>query len=478
MDPGDWAHTNRRQKPYIGDKMPRTKSIQDRPHDLDWRDALTGAGPRYVQVLRFLEKAIAANLLRPGDRLPPQRRLAKQLGLDLTTVTRVYAEASARHLVHARGALGTFVSAPAVELAPVLDLSMNIPPSPPDTDITELLKAGLARLLAHTNADRLMSYQVAGGGRAERSAGARWLSPMFGAVNPARISVAPGAQAALAGLVLALTRTGEGILTTAMTYPGLLHVSRELARPLVVVDSDEFGMRPDALSRASKEGYGRVVYVNPTLQNPTMATMPEQRRRDIAKVALQYDLQIIEDDPYWLLADAPPPPIAELAPERTHYISTLSKCLAPGLRTAYVVSPDDDAQQRYLSALTAITLVPAPLAIAIATQWIYDGTAKHLCDGVNIETRARQELAEQILAGEDLSWPKGAMHIWYALPEAWTPTELARAARMEGLAVTPSVAFSVGEKEVQAIRISLGGVRDRLGLGDALQRLVGLIQSK
>src|SRR5256885_15818839 len=72
-----------------------------------------------------------------------------------------------------------------------------------------------------------------------------------------------------------------------------------------------------------------LVYLTPTLQNPTAITLAEDRRQEIASIAKRCHVRIVEDDPYWLLADAPPPPIARFAPEQVYYISTLSKCLTP-----------------------------------------------------------------------------------------------------------------------------------------------------
>src|SRR5258708_35054636 len=82
-----------------------------------------------------LQAAVADGSLKPGDRLPPQRRLAAQLDVDLTTVTRAYDEARRRQLLEGRGARGTYVAAPKVELNAVLDLSMNTPPPPAGVDL-------------------------------------------------------------------------------------------------------------------------------------------------------------------------------------------------------------------------------------------------------------------------------------------------------------------------------------------------------
>ncbi|MHA6203465.1 aminotransferase-like domain-containing protein [Dyella soli] len=427
-------------------------------------------------MLRFLERAIAEDRLRPGDRLPPQRQLAKQLGLDLTTITRAFAEATARKLIHARGTLGTFVSMPEVELSPIIDLSMNIPPLPVQVDFGDLLRRGMAQVLTYADVDNLMNYQLNGGGRSERTAGSRWLAPMLGKVDSTRIAVTAGAQAALSALILTLSAPGDHILADAMTYPGLLAAASELGRLVTAVEGDEYGMDPEALASMCRTQGGKLLYLNPTLHNPTTITMPGQRRQAIARVAAQYDLQVIEDDPYWLLAEAPPAPVACLAPDRVHYIATLSKCLAPGLRTAYVVSPSDRWQGRLLTALRATTLMHAPLATAVATQWIHDGSATQLLDGIKSEVRARQELAMQVLPHRGQPWPSGSIHLWYELPGSWTPSALAVAARMEGLAVTPSEAFAVTPGSGQAIRISLGGVRDRPRLRLAIQKLAGLLE--
>jgi DNA-binding transcriptional MocR family regulator len=470
------AHTNDRQYPYIGGKVTRTKSIQEAEGGVDWSAALSGQGPRYLQIVRFLERAMAEGRLRPGDRLPPQRDLAGQLHLDLTTVTRAYAEARARDLIHARGALGTYISTPKVELTPVVDLSMNIPPPPASLDFADLLKRGVEQVLTRADANMLMTYHPGGGSKADREAGAIWLAPVLGRVDPARIVTSPGAQAALAALILALTKPGDAIVTESMTYPGLLGASRQLSRRIVVADRDAHGMTPEALESAYRKEGAKVVYLNPTMQNPTASTMPEHRRRDLARVAAKHDIQIIEDDPYWRLADDAPPSLSHWAPGQVHYISTLSKCLTPGLRTAYVVSPDDNARIRFLAALRAATLMSTPLMTSVATQWIHDGSASQLLEGVRNEARVRQQLAEDILTDGNQHWPAGGIHIWYELPDSWTTQAVAIAARMEGLAVTSSDAFAAGSESATAIRISLGGVRDRARLAQALQRLADLIR--
>ncbi|MCA1857898.1 PLP-dependent aminotransferase family protein [Massilia oculi] len=454
--------------------MSQLKAIQD-PHPPSWLPHLAAqGGPRFLQIADALQAAVADGSLKPGDRLPPQRRLAAQLGVDLTTVTRAYDEARRRHLLEGRGARGTYVAAPKVELNPVLDLSMNTPPPPDGVDFGDMLKQGLSQVLMRADNELLMTYHLGGGSEADRQAGAAWLAPMFGRLDASQVVVCPGAQAAIAALILALTAPGDVILAEPMTYPGLRAAATRFSRRIVAVDADQHGMLPGLLEQACRQHRPRLVYLNPTLQNPTAITMPEGRRRELAGVAQRCHVRIVEDDPYWLLADAPPPPIAALAPHQVLYISTLSKCLTPGLRVAFVLLRDPDERERFLVALRAFALMAAPLTAALATQWILDGSAGGLLEGVRKEARLRHRMARDILAGRYGGTGDG-LHVWLALPAYWNSAQLARAADSEGIAVTPAEAFATGSACANAIRISLGSIQDRGRLQAGLQRLSHLL---
>lgn len=452
--------------------MTPTRQPDSDPRLAAWTSALlTDAGPRYLQIAAFIERGLANGTLRPGDRLPAQRALAVRLGVDLTTVTRGFNEARRRRLIDARGPLGTFVAAPEVELSQRVDLSMNIPPPPAGVDMEALLREGMSQVLLRSNVDLLMTYHVGGGSAADCEAGAKWLAPMLGNIARSRVAVCPGAQAALAALILAYTQPDDVILSEPLIYPGLPHAAAQLGRRVETVAIDADGMRPDALEAACREHAARLVYLNPTLQNPTALTMPEARRRAILAVAARCGARIVEDDPYWLFARHAPPPLARLAPAQVCYVGTLSKCLSPGLRTAFVALPDEAARERFVTALRSFSLMGAPVTNALVTQWIADGTATQLFEEVRTEARARQRIAAQTLG----SSAEDGIHLWYTLPRYWAPRELAAAASTEGLAVAPSSAFQHGTERVSAIRISLGATAERAQLQAALRKLSALL---
>lgn len=454
--------------------MSQLKSMQD--DDVPtWLPRLAvHGGPRFLQIADALQASVADGSLKPGDRLPPQRRLAAHLEVDLTTVTRAYDEARRRNLLEGRGARGTYVAAPKFESSPVLDLSMNTPPPPDGVDFDDMLKQGLSQVLMRADNASLMTYHLGGGSDSDRKAGARWLEPMFGQLDSGEVLVCPGAQAAIAALILALTEPGDLILAEPSTYPGLRTAATQFGRHLVAVEADKHGMVPGMLEQACRAHKPALVYLNPTLQNPTAATMPERRRKELAAIARRCNVRIVEDDPYWLLADAPPPPIATYAPRHVYYISTLSKCLTPGLRVAFVLVRDAQERERFLAALRAFALMVAPLSAALATQWILDGSAGELLAGVRKEARLRHAIARDILAGR-YSGAGDGLHVWLELPAYWSASQLARAADSAGIAVTPAEAFATGDASANAIRISLGSIQDRGRLQAGLRRLSELL---
>src|ERR687890_120854 len=102
---------------------------------LSWMPQLKNDGqPKYLAIAEALLTDVQSGRLKPGSRLPPQRGLAKALGVDLTTVTRAFNEARRMGLIEANAGQGSFVRGPVPErdgfsptTAPIIDLSMNMP---------------------------------------------------------------------------------------------------------------------------------------------------------------------------------------------------------------------------------------------------------------------------------------------------------------------------------------------------------------
>jgi DNA-binding transcriptional MocR family regulator len=440
-----------------------------------WLERARGAaGPIYAAILGALETAIGVGELQPGDRLPPQRAVAAQLGVDLTTVTRAYAAARAAGLVEGEVGRGTFVSArPGDDEAGVADLSMNLPPPPEGLSLGELIGETLAAILQRTDAPTLMAYHPGFGTIGQRRAGADWLAPVLGETPPERLLVSPGAQAALAATFQTLCRPGDAVVCEPLTYPGFKAIAAQLGLRAIPGEVDAVGFVPDQLTATCRRERVAALYVVPTLQNPTTRTMPAGRRAALARAAADAGLWIVEDDPYSRLLDVPPPAIATLAPSRTVHVATLAKTLSPGLRIAYVACPDAALADRLAEALRAIALTPAPLMAALATTWIREGRALALLQGVRAEARARRAIAAELLPAA--LGPPESLHVWLPLASAASAETLRRAAQQRGLALVTHEAFAVGGAAEPGVRISLGGPGRRAALASALGSLAELL---
>src|ERR1700686_4521674 len=124
-----------------------------------------------------------------------------------------------------------------------------------------------------------------------------------------------------------------------MTYPGLKAVAAQKGLVLEPLTMDEQGIVPEAFEKACREKSPKALYLIPTIDNPTTATMSEDRRRKIAALAQKHGVVVIEDDPYAPLRTERLVTVAELAGDITWHIATLSKCATPALRVSYVVAP-------------------------------------------------------------------------------------------------------------------------------------------
>lgn len=446
---------------------------------MDWTPTISElSGPRYQRIVEAMEADIAAGRLVRGQQLPTQRALAKALGIDLTTVTRAYTEARRRAIMEARVGQGSFVSETSARRAvdlphPVaIDLSMNVPPHPLEAQLDERIIAGIEAIRAKSGLTAFLNYQPPGGSAHEREVAARWMRARVPHAHADKLVIFPGAQTILFDLLAHLARPGDVVLTEAITFPGIKAAAARLGVKLVGVTMDDGGILPDALAKACRTHKPKAVYLIPTLHNPTTATLAPERRSAIARIIRDADTLLIEDDAYGLL-DRSASPIANLIPERTYLATTLSKCIAPALRVAYLLTPDGAAQQEMRSALQATVQMPAPLMVALVTHWLESGVADRIIAAIRNEAVGRQQLAQRALKGLQFQSKPAAHHLWLHLP-AGRPDVTAHLLR-NGLAIVAGDAFAVDGPPPHAARVSLGAARNRSELTEALRILVSAL---
>lgn len=449
----------------------------------NWLPDLTSAdGPRYLAIAEAIAHDIAMGTLTAGDRLPPQRHLAKQLGVDFTTVARGYVEASRRGLIESTVGRGSFVRGNAAlhgqhdpRRGMMADFSMNMPPEPNDPELIARMQDGLASISGDLFS--LLRYQGFGGSPVDKEAASAWLSRRGLVPSQERIFVSPGAHPAILAILSIVAKPGETILSEAITYPGVRSITAQLGLNLKGLAMDADGILPDALAEACRTLSPKALYLNPTLQNPLTLTSSDKRRTEICAVARRFNITIIEDDAYGFIASHGPAPLAAIAPDICWHIGGLSKCIGAGLRIAYVVAPDSKAAWTFNAAMRAVSVMASPLMAALATRWIEDGTADSILRFIRSEAAARQRLAAQYFEpGTFLSDPL-SFNIWLPLTRGWTRSAFIGHVRSYGLGVVASDAFTVEGPPAEAVRVGLGGPVSRTTLAAGLEFMSHALES-
>jgi DNA-binding transcriptional MocR family regulator len=450
-----------------------------------WSPALTNRSQPLAQaIVEALAEDIEAGQLKPGARLPTHRELADKIGVAIGTVTRAYLLAQRRGLISGEIGRGTFVRAGGGSINPgdiegeessVIDLSKNrVIRDPRDPLIAE----SLASISKATNLNPLLDYyQPAEGSLRHRAAGAAWLSREGFNVLPEQVLVCSGAQHAMFVALSTLTEPGDTVLTEEVSYPGIKALANLLHLQLQGLPVDEQGLQPEAFAAACRARQGKVLYCIPTIQNPTASVMPLKRRREIARLAREHDIAIIEDDVYGFLDEAAPPPIAAFAPEQCYYINSSSKSIAPGLRIGYMVAPIQ-AVNRTASAISSSMWEAAPLMAEMVTRWIEDGTLERVINWKRRETQARQTLARRILSDYPHNSHPMSCHLWLQMPEPWRGADFSERAAARGVSVMPAEAFVTGRGAApHAVRICLLSTQDRAQLEKGLSVLQEILHS-
>ena len=442
-----------------------------------WAPDLQGrAKPIYRAIAEALAEDIHENRLEAGTRLPPLRDLAERLAVTVGTVHRAYALAETRGLIERQLGRGTFVrtqtaAAPAGAAADgTVDLSRN---QPVEVPLGPTLQRTLAEMAREPDLEGMLDYGHSEGQPRHREILARWIRQRGLGADPERVIVASGAQQALTVALGALTRAGDTLMVEALTYPGIKNLARLFGLRLRAVAMDQDGLIPEDLEAAAAEPGARALYCMPNAHNPTTATLPAERRAAIAEIAERHGLAVIEDDVYPRGAADGPLPIAELAPERTIYISSLSKTVAPGLRVGVIAAP-----ARFHGDLVAVTQTTSwmapPLMAELACRWIEDGTVTELERARDQITERLQAVAAEALTGLGCRQAPHNSHLWLPLAAPWSGAEFAAKAAERRILVSPAEDFAIDPTRAPAAaRICLPNLEEAR-LAAALGALAGL----
>ncbi len=438
---------------------------------VDWVPDLSETkGPMYKRIAQTLIQDIRSGKLKPGDQLPSNRRLSSQLGVTVGTVSRAFGEVVRTKLLETGARRGTHVKDPAAADAKEAATS-GVTARNRMADFRghqAVLKRwgndigqALSQLHQSPAFGELLRYDDPAGRAAHRQAGAQWLSRNATTpVDPARVIVTDGAQHALLCGLLACSKAGDYVATEQLTYTGLRTLAPRLGLKLVPIDIDEQGLVPDSLREAIAAHPIKGIVCVPNIHNPTTTTMPAGRRMEIADIAKQAGIFLLEDDVYGCLTETQLPTLASLAPELTIRITSFSKSLGPGLRVGFMETPRQ-LVAAVTGAVRATTWMASPITAEVAAQLVTSGRAEHVLQENRVELRERNDALRQALTGFDIRTSAFSPHAWLRLPDPWTATQFCRRVETMGYQISPSEAFAASPPGLdKAVRISVSAAQD------------------
>ncbi len=304
-----------------------------------------------------------------------------------------------------------------------------------------------------------------GGWARDRELAAAWLG-----VKPERALIAEAGHHALLATLMGSGLVGKTIAVEALTYPWFARQAQMLGCRVVPVALDGECVQPEALRAACGREHVDAIYTMPSLHNPSGAVAGLPRRAQVVEVAREFGLTIIEDGAYGFLLEDDRPHYFELAPERSFYVESLSKRVAPGLRTTFLVVPEALSTDAEL-ALRLVASGSSTLLASMGCAMAADGRLTAVIAAKRREGALRLARAKELLHGLDMIAGPNCWHLWVSLPEGrGDDAAVERACEERGVLVTGARWFTAPGAEVaRAVRVGLGGETDWDRVAEGLQ---------
>ena len=276
--------------------------------------------------------------------------------------------------------------------------------------------------------------------------------------------ITSGGQQAIELAAKVLVNEDETIICESPSFIGALNAFRSYKINLVGVDIDEDGMRIDLLERALKENPNtKIIYTISTFHNPFGVTLSLERRKKMIELAHEYDVIILEDNPYFELRYSGEYvlPIKSMDEEgRVIFAGSYSKVIAPGIRVGYACAPQDIISKMTVAKQVSdvhTNLFFQMLIHKFITNGDFDNHIARSCDLYRHKLNLMLSLMERQVDASKAKWtkPQGGLFLWLELPEGYDGMELCRIMKPEKLTCVPGNAFCIDETKVSnAIRLN------------------------
>ncbi|WNS78162.1 PLP-dependent aminotransferase family protein [Domibacillus sp. DTU_2020_1001157_1_SI_ALB_TIR_016] len=299
-----------------------------------------------------------------------------------------------------------------------------------------------------------------------------------------QVIITSGSQQAIDLTGRLLLDEGDTILCESPTYLAAINAFKVYDANFVEVDMDEDGMIMEALEKQLQlHSNAKFIYTIPDFQNPTGRTMKLERRKRMIELANQYNVLIVEDNPYGAVrfSGEPLPPVKHFDTEgRVIYLSTFSKIFTPGLRLGWICA-DEVFIEKYVAFKQTADLHSDSFAQRITAKYmeLYDIEA-HI---EKIKTVYKERCTTMLDCIDQFfpksvshSKPEGGLFIWVELPDSVDSSKIFLECLKNDVAFVPGIPFFPNSQQKNTLRLNYSNMpKERIiegmkRLGEVLQR--------
>jgi 2-aminoadipate transaminase len=317
-----------------------------------------------------------------------------------------------------------------------------------------------------------LQYSVTEGIPEMRSWVAERLTRRFGRTFEAEsVTIVNGSQQGLDLVGKVFLDPGDHVVLEDPSYLGAIQAFDAYQARYLTVDTDEDGLLPDSLERVLERAdpFPKFLYLVPNFQNPTGRTLAGRRRESVVRICERFDLPIVEDDPYGELrfeGSHLPPLISYETSAPIIYLGTGSKIMAPGMRIAWLVIPEEEIREKIVLAKQGADLHSGTFAQYVFHEYASDRDAfdAHVRKIAQTYARRRgimaESLAEFMPDGVRFTRPAGGMFLWATVPGVDT-TELLRLCAESKVVFVPGVNFYPARNVHDGMRLNFSNASEK-----------------
>lgn len=423
--------------------------------------------PLYISLAEQIKAR--ASTLPAHAKLPSIRTLAKDNGVNTSTVVAALNLLESQGLVYCKEGSGTYLApsvSPQPEMAAPLPRGVQVDftsgtPSPeyfPVADFQEAFNRVLERDRGHA-----FAYPEPQGYLPLRLSIAEYLTTQGIHSEPELVHITSGAQQAIFLLAQTLLAPGDSVLVESPTYPGAIEAFSLSGARVHGVPLGYYGPKQNPLLQALKSA-PKLMYTVPNFQNPTGICYSPETRAFIIETARQHNFYIIEDDHVSELfyTGARPQTLWQDAPDRVLYVKSFSKVFMPGLRLGFMVVPPALLPAVNKAKLT-VDLGSSGINQRALDYYLRQGKWSSHQEFLRKTYKERAQTLHVALARHLQNMAsyqpiRGGMNCWLSLPSSVQASELCRLALAQGVLVSPGEQYSLSKEHRHHLRLSIAGV--------------------